>query len=272
MLLADERRPQHVVDAAIEDDDDRPIDRLAIDDAREVRAGRPDQEAAGLEQQARVRRARDRSPSRGDLGEAGAEADQVERFLVRLVRDAEPAAGVDQPKRACRPTGRAGGRRGPSPRRARRAPPASRTFDAPKACSPSSSRCGEATARRADSARSAASIPNLPAPSSPTRRTRSSRACSETAARSRTGWTRPAAAAIASRRASSPGDSTVTARIPAVTAARELVVALARAGHHDPIRRRSPPGARSRARRRRRRRPRAPAGRGARRPRAPGSP
>ena len=95
---------------------------------------------------------------------------------------------------------------------------------------------------RADATRSAASIPNLPAPSSPTRRTRSSRACSETAARSRTGWTRPAVAAIASSRASSPGDSTVTARTPAATAARELVVALARAGHHDPVRRRSRPG------------------------------
>ena len=97
--------------------------------------------------------------------------------------------------------------------------PASRMFDAPKAWSPSRSRCVEAAARRADSARSAASIPNLPAPSSPTRRTRSSRACSETAARRRTGWTLPAAAAIPSRRASSPGDSTVTARIPVVTAA-----------------------------------------------------
>ena len=54
MLLADERRPQDVMDAAIEDDDDRPVDRLAIDDARDVGARRPDQEAAGLEQQPRA--------------------------------------------------------------------------------------------------------------------------------------------------------------------------------------------------------------------------
>ncbi len=64
MLLADERRPQDVVDAAIEDDDDRPIDRLAIDDAREVGARRPDQEAAGLEQQTCAGQDAGRNPNR----------------------------------------------------------------------------------------------------------------------------------------------------------------------------------------------------------------
>ena len=98
--------------------------------------------------------------------------------------------------------------------------PASRTFDDPKRCSPSRSRCGDPAARSAQATRSSASIPNLPAPLSPTRRTRSSEAAVETGPRTRIGIRRSSAAAIASSRRNSFGDSTVTARMPARTAAR----------------------------------------------------
>ena len=85
---------------------------------------------------------------------------------------------------------------------------------------PSSSRCGDAAARRAAAHQVGGIHPELacavvadePDPLQP--------GASDTAARSMTGWRRPAAAAIASSLASSPGDSTVTARIPAATAAR----------------------------------------------------
>src|SRR5207253_1537908 len=62
---------------------------------------------------------------------------------------------------------------------------ASRTLDAPNACSPRRSRCDERPARTAPSTRDSPSIPNFPAPSSPTSRTRSSRVAGPTAARSR---------------------------------------------------------------------------------------
>ena len=54
MLLADQRRTQHVVDPAVEDHDVLAADRLAVDDARDVGAGGADEEAAGLEQDPRV--------------------------------------------------------------------------------------------------------------------------------------------------------------------------------------------------------------------------
>ena len=219
VLLADQHRPEDVVDAAVEDDDVVAADGLAVDDARDVGAGRADEEAAGLEQDAGVARG-------GVGGHAGrqcleplAELAEVQRGLVRRVRDAEAAAGVDQraARSPLRPPVR--GPRPPSPRRARRATAASSTFDAPNACSPSGSSQGEATASAAADRRSAPSMPNLPAPSSPTRRTRSRRAASDTAARSRIGWRRPRPSAIRARRRSSPGDSTVTTRTPASTAA-----------------------------------------------------
>ena len=44
MLLANERWAQHVMDPTIKDDDDGAMDGLAIDDARQVPAGWPDQD------------------------------------------------------------------------------------------------------------------------------------------------------------------------------------------------------------------------------------
>ena len=163
VLLPDQRRPEDVVDAAVEDDDVVPSTGLAVDDAGQVGARRPDEEPAGLEQQPRLARGSGRSAQPvDDRGQAAAEPDEIERLLVRLVRDPEAAARVDEPEPRSRP-GRAS-----SPRQAdgrgdvrRRAPPASRTFDAPNACRPRSSRCGDATARPRRATRSAGVHPEL---------------------------------------------------------------------------------------------------------------
>ena len=97
MLLADERGPQDMVDAAVEDDDRRPVDGLAVDDAREIGPGRADQEPPGLQQQAGAAQPFVVGPRRRDPGDAAAEAVEVERVLVRFVRDPEAAARIDQP-------------------------------------------------------------------------------------------------------------------------------------------------------------------------------
>ena len=242
MLLADQRRPQHVVDAAIEDDDVPSRRRVLRSTTRATDTRRPARPGNGRAPGGAAHR-----PGPGPTSQAATiaasprpEPDQVERFLVWLVRDPEPAAGVDraatgrpQPHRqAPRPCG-------PWRRRARRAPPR-RARSTPRT---RAARAGRDGPRRPPSRgrdpRSAASIPNLPAPSSPTRRTRSRRAClRDTAARSRTGWRRPAAGGDGLQACSSPGDSTVIARTPAPRPRPQLVVALARAGHRRPARRR----------------------------------
>ena len=99
MLRPDQRRSKDVMDAAIEDRDRRPVDRLGVHDAGEVRAGRPDQEAPGLEQEPRLGEQWVVRPAVDDAGQAATEPDQVERLLVRLVRDAQAAPGVDDPDR-----------------------------------------------------------------------------------------------------------------------------------------------------------------------------
>ena len=178
-----------------------------------------------------------RRPSRASISARPApETDQVERLLVRLVRDPQAAAGVDQPK------GRAGRQREPpggadSRRDVRRRAPRRRGCSTPR-------RRGARAGR--DAARPPPVAPNPRGPPRPSRTCRPRRRRRGGLARVGHAPRRPPAggpagpgprrAAIRSRRASSPGDSTVTARIPARTAARELVVALARAGHHDAVR------------------------------------
>ena len=96
MLLPDEGGPQQVVDPAVEDGHDRAADGLAIDHPREVGAGRSDEEAPGFEQQPRIGQDRVRRPVLGDGRQSATEPDEVERLFVRLVRDPEATAGVDE--------------------------------------------------------------------------------------------------------------------------------------------------------------------------------
>ena len=263
MLLADEGRSQHVMDAAVEDDDDR---------RRRRSSGRPPGRGRRRTSRPGTVPARAGGAHRAGPGRSAQSSTIAVRPAPRRSRSSDASCGsygMPRPppasiSRSATPTAIASRRAVRTvSRTCSTSAPASSTFDAPNACRPSSSRWGEATACRAAATRSAASIPNLPAPSSPTRRTRSSRARSETATRSMTGWTRPAARAIASSRASSPGDSTVTARIPAATAAASSSSRLPGPGHHDPAG--LDPGAArpGRARRRTRRPRRARADRGA---------
>ena len=165
----DQRRPQDVMDAAIEDHDRRAVDRLACPPRgrcrrRPARPGTARAPAAarapassGSSAQPSTMPARPRpSPTRssdsscGSYGIPRPPPASTSRTVV-AAQPREPAGGPHR-RRAC------GDERA-----------ASRTFDAPKACSPSSSRCWR-SARPAGprQRRSAASIPNLPAPSSPT--------------------------------------------------------------------------------------------------------
>ena len=192
---------------------------LAIDDPRQVRTRGPDEPAPRLEQHARARGRGVAGESLPDRGEPRAEHRQVERRLV-VARTGSRAHHRHRP----------GGARS-RPRLRRRAASstvdatcaastsASSRFDAPNAWTPHGSSHGEATASAAAARRSASSMPNLPAPASPMIRTRSASASAVADSRRRTGWTRPAASAIAASRRSSPRDSTVTTRIPAATAA-----------------------------------------------------
>ncbi len=94
--------------------DGRAVDRLAVDHAGQVGAGRPDEEAPRLEEEPRAVQQRVAGPRGGDLGDAPAEAGEVERVLVRFVGDPEPATRIDEPDRrtgpprelASRPDGR----------------------------------------------------------------------------------------------------------------------------------------------------------------------
>ena len=61
-----------------------------------------------------------RRPARDDLAQAGSETDEVERLLVRLVRDPEAAAGVDELDGRAGAPARDVAQLGPSRRRARR--------------------------------------------------------------------------------------------------------------------------------------------------------
>ena len=240
MLLADQRRSQHMVDAAVEDHDVLPARDLAVDDASDVGAGRPDQEATRLQQDPRAARGRVPGEARRDVLQPTAEEVEVEWRLVGLVRDPEPPARVDEPQPEPGRRREPGGQARQSTRRGPRSLPASSTLDAPKAWMPSGSSHGDATASAAATRRSATSIPNLPAPSSPTSRTRSSRALSVTAARSSTGCAPPEAL----------GDR----RQPP-----QLADATRRSPHERPPRRRRPAprrASRVRSRRRRRRRSR----------------
>ena len=67
------------MDAAIEDDHGRAIDRLPVDHAGEVRARRPDEEPAGFEKQARVAEQRVASASRRRCSKGPRQPDEVER-------------------------------------------------------------------------------------------------------------------------------------------------------------------------------------------------
>ena len=207
------------MDAAVEDDDHRPRPR-SCDRPPGRRTRRTSRRGTVPVRAGVARRAGpDRSASRR-RSRSGRPRDARDRATPRAARTGCRARRRRRPAGArCRRPSPGGARSGPCRGRARRA-------RRRRARSMRRTRAGRAArdgARRppagAATTRSAASIPNLPAPSSPTRRTRSSRARSETATRSMTGWTRPADRAIPSSRASSPGDSTVTARIPAATAA-----------------------------------------------------
>ena len=220
MLLADQRRPQQVVDAAIEDDDRRAIDRLAVDDARQVRAGRPDEEAPRLEQEPRLGEERVVGPA-GDDRARGRDRTGRGRATPRAPRTG--CRGRRRRRRAgrsCRPARRAAGRPGPWTRRGRRARP--HRGRSRRRSSGARGARGAATARPAAPTRRGPRHPSRTCPRRRRRRgghVRAGRPRSS-AARSMTGTRRPASAAIASSRPSSPGDSTVTARMPASTAAR----------------------------------------------------
>ena len=154
-----------------------------------------------------------------------------------LVRDPEAATGVDEAKR------RAGREREPARRTDRRGDVLDERPGIEDVRRPERVQAEQLEVRRSPP-RARPMPPGRPRPSRTCRRRRRRRGGRARAVRAprrrRAGGpaaTRPASAAIASRRASSPGDSTVTARIPAATAARELVVALARTGHDDALRR-----------------------------------
>ena len=201
----------------------RPPTRLPVDDARHVGARRANEESAGLDE------------DRG-LAEQSGSRRPAASMRREAARPGPPDRAIRRgPRTGCRARRRR--RRGGAGRRRRRASrraAADRGLDVvaerrrrrgrsrPRTrCSPSRSRCGEIRPRaRREATRSRASIPNLPAPLSPTRRTRSSEAAVDTAPRSRIGMP-PAARLRRSPRAgrSSLGDSTVTARMPARTAA-----------------------------------------------------
>ena len=141
-----------MMDAAIEDDHGRAIDRLAVDHAGQVRARRADEEPAGFEQQAGVTEQRVRRPvgddrSRGPLpagrGRAIPRAPRTGCRGRRRHRRAE---------RSCRSPGRGVGAARTVAATWATSAAASRTFEAPNACRPSSSRCGDVAARRAEAA------------------------------------------------------------------------------------------------------------------------
>ena len=96
--------------AAIEDDHGRPADGLAIDHARDIGAGRPTRKRPGSRSSRASGQQRIVRPAGGELGEPTTEPAQVERFLVRLVRDAEPTAGIDEPERRADAQRQAAGR------------------------------------------------------------------------------------------------------------------------------------------------------------------
>ena len=141
VLRPDEGRPQHVVDAAIEDHDRRAVDGLRVDDGGEVGARGTDEEATGLQQQAGVGEhgigrpaVDDARPARG-RGRRGPATPRAARTGCQA-RRRRPRSG-----RSCRST--------VASSRAARAVVAtwatsalaSSTFEAPNAWSPRSSRC-----------------------------------------------------------------------------------------------------------------------------------
>ena len=242
MLLADEGRPEEVVDAAVEDRDLASADALAIDDAGEVRARRADQEAPGLEEEPHPAGVGSPRPSRARARRAGGRG-RPGRAIPRAARRGSRArrrrrrAGARTPAAAA--TSPAELHRLRHVRRQDR-----RVEDVRRAepWTPSRSRCGETMPRRGPPPAGRAR------PSRTCRRRRRRRAgrargasASVTAARSRTGGRAPGA-----RRRSPRGGparraiSTVTARTPASTAAASSVVALAGPGHDDPLGRRCP--------------------------------
>ena len=207
------------MDAAVEDRHLGLAHPLAVDDPRHVGARGPDEPAPRLEQHARA-------GGRGVARESLRRSTRAAR-RARPGRAAARRRGTGSRARHRHRPGGAGSR--PRPRRAAASSTvastcaartsASSRFDAPNAWTPHGSSHGEATASAAAARRSASSMPNLPAPASPMIRTRSASASAAADSRRRTGWTRPAASAIAASRRSSPRDSTVTTRIPASTAA-----------------------------------------------------
>ncbi len=164
VLLPDQRRPQDVMDATVEDDDRRAVDGLAVDDASDIGAGRSDEEATGLEEQPGLGQERIRRPGLGDLGEAPARAGPG-RATPRAVRTGCRGRRRRRPAGPIVPAATAS-------RRAARTVAAtwstsaatSSTFDAPKACRPSRSRCGDATARRARGGKVVRVHPELASP------------------------------------------------------------------------------------------------------------
>ena len=102
MLLPDERGPQQVVDAAVEDDDVVLAHALAVHDPGDVGAGGADEEPAGLEQDAGRRGRRVAGQASGQRRQPAGEEAQVQRLVVGLVRDAEPTTRVHQPEREAR--------------------------------------------------------------------------------------------------------------------------------------------------------------------------
>jgi hypothetical protein len=85
VLLPDERRSQHVVDPAVEDHHLAAVDELPVDDAGQVRARRADEVPPRFQQEARVPGDGVDGPGCGELRQAPAVGDEIERFLVRLI-------------------------------------------------------------------------------------------------------------------------------------------------------------------------------------------
>ena len=174
---------------------------------------------------------------RGQRLEARPEDAEVERLVVRLVRDPEAAAGIDQLAAGSRPRPRAAAAAATVASTCAASAAASSTFDAPNACSPDRVEPGRGDRLRRGGSQVGRVHPELAGavvadePDALEAR-RLGHGCAQQdrlAPAQRLGDRAPAAAAP-------PRDSTVTTRTPASTAAAQLVVALAGPGDDDAVR------------------------------------
>ena len=268
--LADQRRPQHVMDPAVDDRHRRARPLASVEDARHVRARRPDEEPAGLEQHPRTRPARTSPTRRSSRAEAAPSAS-------RSSGASSSPYGIPSPPPPSTSASVHAGRGARAARRDRLADVSHEhvavgTFDAPNAWTPEQLEVRRARRPPRGRSRSAvvhAELAGAAVADDPDRARGG--ALAGRARRSRT-RIRPGGRSDRDRaERSSPGDSTVTTRSPQPTAAAQLRVALARA-REDARAGRSRPAHEPRARRPTRCRRPGPATPGARRPPATGSP